>query len=90
MSPTTVRILLTVLAVGCAVVAVYVPGAAVVAASAATGLLAWAHAPIPGEAAKQQELGAAKEAVAQSIGMTTIVPPAPLPPIPNPPNMRQE
>ncbi len=87
MSPTTARIIMTVLAVGCAVLAVFVPQAAVVCASAATGLLAWAHAPVPGEAAKQQEVGAVKEATAQSIGLTTVgnqnlfvLPPIPTPP----------
>ncbi len=76
MSPTTARIIMTVLAVGCAVLAVFVPQAAVVCASAATGLLAWAHAPVPGERAKSEEIGAAKEAIANSLNMTTLAPDA--------------
>ena len=49
MTPVQQRFVMTLAAVGCAVLAVYVPGAAVVATGASALLLGWAHGRIPGD-----------------------------------------
>jgi len=49
MTPAQQRFVMTLAAVGCAVLAVYVPGATVVATGAATLLLGWAHGRMPGD-----------------------------------------
>jgi len=82
MSPIVLRIIMTVVAAGCFVGAAFLPTVKAELMSAGVGLLAWAHAPIPGEKAAAEQAGAAKEAAAQAVGMTTLK----LPPLPSPPN----
>lgn len=88
MSAMVGKIIVTVLALGCIVGAAFLPSVKTELIAASVGLLAWAHAPWPGDAAKQQMVGAEKEAAAQSVGLSTVGNPnlVILPPIPSPPN----
>jgi len=85
--PVVARIALSCLALAAFVGAALLPTVKAEMLSAGVGLLAWAHAPVPGEAARQQQIGAAKEAAAQRIDMTTIPPQPMLPPMPVPPKV---
>ena len=81
MDPTLARAGLLILAVGCGLVAVLVPGTASVATPAALAFLGMAI-PTPGARAAHEAIGAAKEAAAQAVDMTTVPPTTTLPPVP--------